>query len=161
MKKNYLKLTKKAFAFILLSFFWQYSIAQTIQTFSYTGAVQVFTVPACVSSITVDAKGAQGGTGATYNNIGGNGGRVVCVYSVSVGQVLYIYVGGQNGYNGGGTGATTYGAPGGGATDIRSGATQEAMVETQQVQMDGNVRRKQVMLELVVVKLLVEQVLER
>jgi hypothetical protein len=123
MKKNYLKLTKKAFAFILLSFFWQYSIAQTIQTFSYTGAVQVFTVPACVSSITVDAKGAQGGTGATYNNIGGNGGRVVCVYSVSVGQVLYIYVGGQNGYNGGGTGATTYGAPGGGATDIRSGAT--------------------------------------
>lgn len=32
------------------------------QTYGYTGAVQTFTVPACVTTITVDMVGASGGT---------------------------------------------------------------------------------------------------
>ncbi|MCS6905692.1 MAG: hypothetical protein NZ576_10005, partial [Bacteroidia bacterium] len=39
--------------------------------FSYTGGVQTYTVPPCVTSITVDVRGAQGG-----GPNGGNGARV-------------------------------------------------------------------------------------
>ncbi len=123
MKKNSKNLKKVVAAFFLMAFIGSSVKAQTTQTFSYTGSVQTFTVPACVTSITVTASGAAGGTGPTYGNLGGLGGRVVCVYSVAVGQVLNIYVGGQTGYNGGGPGATTYGASGGGASDIRLGGT--------------------------------------
>jgi hypothetical protein len=100
-------------------------------TFPYTGAVQSFTVPSCVSSITVDAKGAQGG-----GTSGGLGGRVQCVYTVTPGSVLSIYVGGQGaglgsnaagGFNGGGnsgtSGGTYNGSGGGGASDVRVGGT--------------------------------------
>ena len=48
----------------------QFLTAQTTQTFNYTGSVQTFTVPSCVSSIVIQAKGAQGGIAA----IGGTGG---------------------------------------------------------------------------------------
>lgn len=101
--------------------------AQTVtQTFSYTGSVQTFTVPSCVSSITIDCKGAQGG------GTGGLGGRVQCTLPVNPGDVLNVYVGGQGGpqqssspggFNGGGSSGpmtTVYpGAGGGGASDIR------------------------------------------
>ena len=97
------------------------SKSQTVTTFSYTGSVQTFTVPPCVSTISVDISGAQGAIGPTYNSVGGLGGRLTAVYPVTSGQVFYIYVGGQN-YNGGGAGAT-YGGVGGGATDIRTGGT--------------------------------------
>ncbi len=43
-------------------FFWGYSYcnAQTA-TFTYTGTLQYYTVPACVNSISVDIQGAKGG----------------------------------------------------------------------------------------------------
>ncbi|MDW8158297.1 MAG: glycine-rich protein, partial [Bacteroidia bacterium] len=94
--------------------------------FSYTGGVQTYTVPPCVTSITVDVRGAQGG-----GPNGGNGARVTGTIPVTPGQVLYIYVGGQGGcpgagFNGGGNGQSVGGgfAPGcggGGASDIRTG----------------------------------------
>src|SRR4051812_26966308 len=77
-------------------------ISQTVTNFFYTGSVQTFTVPACVGTITMDVRGAQGGT-AAGGATGGPGGVAVGVMSVNAGDVLYIYVGGQNGYNGGGT----------------------------------------------------------
>jgi len=95
------------------------------QSFNFTGAQQTWTVPAGVTSITVDAQGAQGGT-SSYGT-GGNGGRVQATISVSPGQTVYVNVGGQGsmsvgGWNGGGV---PYGcgcvAGGGGATDIRIG----------------------------------------
>lgn len=105
-------------------------VSQTTQTFNYTGAVQTFTVPTCVTSITVDCKGAQGGA------TGGNGGRVTCVLPVTPGDILYIYVGGQGGgyisqspggFNGGGNAGICnvqyFGAGGGGASDIRLNST--------------------------------------
>lgn len=105
--------------------------SQTTVTYNYTGAVQTYTVPACVTSITVDVYGAQGGN-ASVGGTGGLGGYVTGTLPVTPGDVLYIYVGGQNGYNGGGDGGqdgnTVFsGSPGalapsgGGASDIRIG----------------------------------------
>ncbi len=119
--------------------------AQTVQSFTYTGAPESYTVPAGVTSLNVVAKGAAGGTipvgdfdqngqpapGGGYNSSGnrqpggngGNGGLVTVTLSVMPGQILSIYVGGSNGYNGGGAGGSSGsgGKTGGGATDIRTG----------------------------------------
>ncbi len=105
------------------------------QTFNYTGAVQTFTVPAGVISLTIDSRGAQGGA-ATNPSVGpgANGGRVQATISVTPGDVLNINVGGMGvdgttgsggagGFNGGGAGAlyagSYAGGGGGGASDIR------------------------------------------
>lgn len=105
----------------------------TTYTYNYTGAVQTITVPQCVGTITITAKGAAGGNGYTYYSNGGPGGQVVAVIPASPGAVMQIYVGGAGGnasssgggsagYNGGGIGKTWSsggGGGGGGATDIR------------------------------------------
>ncbi len=87
------------------------------QTFSYTGAVQSFTVPAGVSSIQVVA---DGGNGRAVEGTDALGARVTATLTVTPGQQLAIYVGGAGaegagGFNGGGVGA----GGGGGATDVR------------------------------------------
>ncbi len=100
------------------------------QTFAYTGSSQTFTVPACVTSITFQAWGAQGNnsTGASPG-IGGLGGYATGSLSVTPGQQFQVNVGGQNGWNGGGNfGGNGQcgegpGGVGGGASDIRSGGT--------------------------------------
>ncbi len=113
---------------------------QGSQTFSYTGAAQTWTVPAGVTSIDVEANGAQGGRvdiSGYWSPCcldGGLGGKVQSKLAVTPGQVLSIYVGGigftngTGGYNGGGTAAQLSGigkggAGGGGATDLRIGGT--------------------------------------
>jgi gliding motility-associated-like protein len=103
----------------------------TTQTFSYTGGAQTWTVPAGVTSISVDMSGAKGGNQSAYGGAGGSGGRLQSTYPVTPGQVLNLFVGGAStstigGYNGGGSGptaSTTYGGGGGGASDIRIGGT--------------------------------------
>jgi len=103
-------------------------------TLNFTGSVQTVTVPAGVTVMTVDVRGAKGGNS---NNAlvgpGGNGGRITGTISVVGGQVLNIYVGGAGvngtnvggtgGYNGGGNGYTSGGSysggGGGGASDVR------------------------------------------
>ena len=138
MKKNYaLLLGMRLFILFCLTGMQ----AQTVQTYSYTGSVQTFTVPQCVGTITVDARGGQGANAADVlpnNSSGGLGGRVVGVITVTPGQVLNIYVGGAGnasgagGYNGGGAGGVASagsgcnggsGGGGGGASDIRIGGT--------------------------------------
>ncbi len=114
--------------------------AQTVTTtYSFTGIVQTYTVPCGVTTITVDARGAEGGdaigNGVGWSNgpinlSGGDGGRVTAVITVTPGEVLNIYVGAKptssvGGFNGGGnTGGSCGGteviwAAGGGASDIR------------------------------------------
>ena len=101
------------------------------QTFTYTGAVQQFTVPPCVGSMTILAMGASGGTGGSGGSSGSNGGLVRGVMTATPGQVMYFYVGGQGsvtagGFNGGGAGgasSSSQGAGGGGASDVRIGGT--------------------------------------
>lgn len=104
--------------------------AQTSTTFNYTGSPQTWTVPACVSSITVTVAGADGG-----GNLGGNGAVVTATIPVTPGQVITINVGASGnsingGYGGGGNGfASTDGnvnynsSGGGGASTISVGGT--------------------------------------
>jgi hypothetical protein len=104
------------------------------KTFAYTGAAQAFAVPICITSITVDAYGAEGGASAYSQSTGGKGGRVQAVLTVTPGKSLQVVVGGKpggqnGGYNGGGVGTLTgtgwpplfYGGGGGGASDLRTG----------------------------------------
>ena len=124
---------------VTTSYYAQRVPVSSVQTFNYTGAVQTFTVPSGVTSITVDAKGARGGNSAEnpgYGALpGGDGGRVQTTMTVTAGEVLYIYVGGRGyggcycfpnsppapGWNGGGAGTEENAGTGGGATDIRIG----------------------------------------
>jgi hypothetical protein len=108
-------------------------------TFAYTGDYYSWTVPAGVSSISVDAYGAQGGKSnyRTSTAVPGSGGRLQATLTTTSAETLHIYVGGQGspasvasnasspGWNGGGKGGRGngtgyYGAGGGGASDIRT-----------------------------------------
>ncbi|MFZ4585134.1 MAG: glycine-rich protein [Acidimicrobiia bacterium] len=89
-------------------------------------------MPANVTAVTVDVRGAQGGD--TNGSNGGRGGRVVATLTVTPGSSLQIHVGGlpdasgSGGWNGGASAGTSAqpGDPlpggGGGASDIRAGA---------------------------------------
>jgi|GEM_PF-3173397 len=92
-----------------------YAEAQTIstssgtQTFNYTGSIDNFTVPAGVTSLVIEAKGAQGGTSnGSGTNEGGRGAYIKGTVTVTPGQVLKVLVGGQGGtgYQGGGGGGS-------------------------------------------------------
>ena len=93
-------------------------------TFSFTGAAQTWTVPAGVTSVHIEAWGAQGGFNTPVtNNLGG---QAEGDLAVTPGDVLNIYVGGHpglngltGGFNGGGNGFSG-GAAGGGASDVRA-----------------------------------------
>ena len=76
-------------------------------TFAYTGSVQSYTVPAGVTSLTVDASGAGGGIYPGGVGTAGAGGRMLATIPVTPGQVLNIVVGGAGGnsqYNRSGSG---------------------------------------------------------
>ena len=108
------------------------------EIFSYTGSVQTFTSPSGVTSIQIEAWGAEGGgrvlSGNSASGLGGKGGYSSGTLSVTPNQDLYVYVGGHGssstngvaagGWNGGGSGhASSSGEPGnggGGATDVRT-----------------------------------------
>lgn len=94
--------------------------AQKDTTFGYTGTVQKFVVPPCVDSVTIDCYGAQG-VGVNYEPYPGFGGEARGVMFATPGDTLYVYVGGQAGWNGGGIGQN--GANGGDASDVRVGGT--------------------------------------
>jgi hypothetical protein len=113
------------------------SCVAVVTQFDFTASVQTFTVPAGVTSISVDAYGASGTTsipGYGGNDYLGKGGRVQTNLTVTPGEVLNIYVGGtfnytglvsqsnMGGWNGGGNEGGN-GFAGGGATDIRIGGT--------------------------------------
>ena len=94
-------------------------------TFDYTGSVQTWTVPAGVTTITVDCQGAQGRSGGGAH-VGGNGGRVQATVPVVAGQSADIIVGqsptsNAGGFGGGGS-ATFYNAgAGGGRSELKIG----------------------------------------
>ncbi|SVD51588.1 uncharacterized protein METZ01_LOCUS404442, partial [marine metagenome] len=94
------------------------NVGPTTQTFSYTGSMQNYTVPAGVTSITIDAYGAQGGNNPQYD--GGKGAHMSGTFSVTPGQVLDIIVGGQG--SPGFTNSGWTGGGGGGGTGVISSA---------------------------------------
>lgn len=102
--------------------------SQTPIVFSYTGEVETYVVPSCVSQLQITLKGAKGGGSA-----GGLGSTVTGILDVVEGEVIEIRVGGQGGcptagFNGGGIGGTATtnanaGCGGGGGSDIRIGGS--------------------------------------
>ncbi|MFH0888660.1 MAG: glycine rich domain-containing protein, partial [Planctomycetota bacterium] len=82
--------------------------AATTTTFNYTGGTQSFTVPANITSITVDVYGAQGGNG--QSGAGGYGARMQARFTVTPGWVFDVRVGGA------GIQSTSYGGSGGGGS---------------------------------------------
>jgi hypothetical protein len=63
------------------------------QAFTYTGALQSFTVPPGVTSLTVNVWGAAGGAGNGTGVVGGAGGYSAATVPVDAGQVLTLLVG--------------------------------------------------------------------
>jgi len=109
-----MKTINKSFLYVFILFSVLYK-AQIVQTFSYTGSIQTFTVPSCVSLFTIQANGAQGG--GSFNGGGGLGARMIgtfsttagAVYSLVVGQMGLLQVGGQvQNSSGGGGGSFVY-----------------------------------------------------
>ncbi len=138
MKKMYKILTLLSVVFLGLQ---TNSFAQ-VNTFTYTGSVQTFTVPAGVDSLVINATGATGGlnsSSVSHPDLPGSGGCATATYTVTPGQVVYVYVGGAGtlatagftspgGFNGGGAGQTVgvaspSGGGGGGASDVRFAGT--------------------------------------
>ncbi|HTL80958.1 MAG TPA: T9SS type A sorting domain-containing protein [Bacteroidia bacterium] len=111
MKKNLLLLFGLAISFT--------GIAQTTSsTFSYTGGVQTFTVPPCVTSVNIEARGAQGGAVTNYSPYpqGGLGATLIGDFAVTPGDVLTIIVGGRGNSDPSSSG-------GGGGSGVNNGTT--------------------------------------
>jgi hypothetical protein len=90
------------------------------ETFDYTGAIEIFEIPDCVTTVTIEVFGAQGGGSA--NTTGGLGARMKGDFALSPGTILHVLVGQQgidginNTTQGGGTG-------GGGSFVVQDGTT--------------------------------------
>jgi gliding motility-associated-like protein len=113
--------------------------ACTQVSFPYTGAPTSWTVPNCVTNITITAEGAQGGNASSTSGApvaGGQGAVVVASIPVSTGDVVDMTIGGQGGvgtapgYNGGGTGffsmdgnINNASGSGGGSTNVNINGT--------------------------------------
>ncbi len=91
--------------------------------FNYTGTVQTFTAEAD-GDYTLQVWGAEGAATTAGRDEAGKGGYATGKIRLRQGNVLYICVGGRNGYNGGGAGGYDaywgHGGNGGGATHIAS-----------------------------------------
>ena len=66
-------------------------------TFNYTGSLQTWTVPSCVTQITIEALGAAGGSTMGENNsgpwTGGLGADIRGTFTVTPGQIITALVG--------------------------------------------------------------------
>jgi len=80
-------------------------------TFSFTGSIVTWTVPANVCNVTFDVRGAQGGMGNAGG--GGLGARIVGEFAVTPGDVYQILVGRQ-GFNNPSSGGHSGNSTGGG-----------------------------------------------
>ncbi|GAB3702538.1 hypothetical protein GCM10027592_32050 [Spirosoma flavus] len=106
-------------ALVLLLFFSivNSSLAQTqVVSFSYTGSIVTWPVPAGVTSLTIEARGAEGGDTEDRRATAGKGAIVAALVSVTPGQTLSVLVGQSlNGRSAGGGGSFVVG-PATGAT---------------------------------------------
>jgi len=93
-------------------------------TLNYTGAITSYTVPSCVTALTIDAYGAQGGNAGSY--LGGYGARIKGTVAVSGGAVLKVLVGGR-GVDAFDT-AQQAGGSGGGGTFVTNAANSALIV---------------------------------
>lgn len=124
--------------------------AADMQRFESTGGEQSFFVPDGVTEVSVEAIGGKGGAstdGGIFDTVavpGGFGAVARATLSVTPGQRLFVSVGGNGGdgheapgaggFNGGGVGgvgsgdpAFTFGAGGGGASDVRTNSRNDPL----------------------------------
>lgn len=81
------------FAGLLAAFSMQ---AQTVtDVIPYSGAIITYTVPACVTSVTIEARGAQGGYNTSSTTQPGMGASMIGTFTVTPGQQLKVLVGEQ------------------------------------------------------------------
>ncbi len=92
------------------------SVTKGVYNYSYTGAEQTFTAGS-TGVYKIELNGAQGGS-LNDSVEGGKGALQTGTISLQKSKSLSIFIGGQNGYNGGGEGSSQQ-AVGGGASDIR------------------------------------------
>ena len=83
-----------------------------------SGSMQTFVVPGCISTLTIEAFGAQGGNNGTT---GGLGGYMKGTFSVTPGDVLLIGVGQQ-------PGQCCSGAGGGGSSGVYNSTTSQHLI---------------------------------
>ncbi len=97
--------------------FYAESVITANNTFSYTGALQQYVVPAGVTQVTITAIGASGGS-LTSNgfHLGGLGASMQGVFAVVPGTTLNVVVGGRGNNDPSSSG-------GGGASGVASGTT--------------------------------------
>ncbi|NOQ73444.1 MAG: T9SS type A sorting domain-containing protein [Crocinitomix sp.] len=132
-KINWLALTAITGMFGASSLFGQ-------DTLTYTGAMEIYTIPDGVTKVQIEVWGGQAEAVTVDDfegSIGGLGGYSIGELVVSSGDVLNVYVGGEGetgagGWNGGGTGGVAtagvdgtsgFGGSGGGASDVRVDGT--------------------------------------
>jgi hypothetical protein len=128
LKKPYTYLVSILAIFFL--FISEIANSQISQSFNSTGANQTFTVPAGVTSITVNIWGAGGGGSQNNSGSGGSGAYVKGTLAVTPGQTIILVVGGggvntaaAGGFGGGGNaGGAGTGASGGGYSGIFTNA---------------------------------------
>ncbi len=123
-KTNYAKRTwakhVKFYAMFLMFItgLWANGVNAQVNTFNFTGSVVTYTVPPGITSILVDARGAEGGLQTEANSFGpGKGARVVGILSVTPGQQLKVLVGGKPANAG-----SDEGAGGGGGSFVTTSA---------------------------------------
>lgn len=90
----------------------QVSASEPEWNYVYNGTEQEFIAP-YFGTYRFELAGAQGGD-SDYK--GGKGGQISVLLTLRRGEKISLFIGGKNGYNGGGTGTASCG---GGATDIR------------------------------------------
>ena len=123
---------------IFCIFFNSQSLAAT-NTFDFTGSNQSFTVPAGVTSVTMEGFGAAGGDNEAGDGSGGNGGYLKSTITVTPGDVLTIVVGkgggindepfGDGGQGGSGSPLGNFAAgSGGGATYVKNSSNETLFV---------------------------------
>ena len=98
---------KKTLRFTILTLFCLGfgSLYAQVTTYDYTGSSDTYTVPIGVTSISIECYGAEGNVGlGAGGGDAGLGGYAEGELAVTPGDILNIFVGGQDGFNGGGTG---------------------------------------------------------
>jgi hypothetical protein len=90
------------------------------QTIEASGAIVDFAVPPCVTSLTIEVFGAEGGGGSLAAVLGGKGARMKGDFAVNEGEVLKVLVGvgGLDGIEIGGVTTEQGGGTGGGGSFV-------------------------------------------
>jgi len=96
------------------------NLASGSQNLGQTNSVQTFVVPDCVTSLTIEAFGAQGGKNNPCSQQGGRGARMKGTFVVTPGESLSVIVG-ERGKDRGSNQANESGTGGGGSFIFRPG----------------------------------------